>query len=170
METVFSGISELPFSTFVLLMQPIHLGIGIVEGLVTAAVISFVWKARPEVLEQAAVHQPIGQVSMGKVLAGLGIAAVITGGMLSWFASTNPDGLEWSMFKVSGKEELAGSTGVHHTLGALQEKTAFLPDYGFKKAGARGRRRGRRRQGGGATGRGPRRTQAPPSPGSSAAS
>ena len=37
------------------------------------------------------------------------------------------------MFKVSGKEELEGTTGVHHTLGALQEKTAFLPDYGFKK-------------------------------------
>jgi cobalt/nickel transport system permease protein len=133
METVLSGISELPFSTFVLLMQPIHLGIGIVEGLVTAAVISFVWKARPEVLEQAAMHQPIGQVSLGKVLAGLGIAAVITGGMLSWFASTNPDGLEWSMFKVSGKEELEGTSGLHHTLGALQKTTAFLPDYSFKK-------------------------------------
>jgi len=71
---------------------------------------------------------------MGKVLAGLGIAAVITGGMLSWFASTNPDGLEWSMFKVSGKEELEADSGVHHGLGALQQKTAFLPDYGFKKA------------------------------------
>ncbi len=70
---------------------------------------------------------------MRKVLAGLGIAAVITGGLLSWVASTKPDGLEWSMFKVSGKEELEGSTGVHHTLGALREKTAFLPDYGFKK-------------------------------------
>jgi cobalt/nickel transport system permease protein len=101
---------------------------------VTAAVISFVWKARPEVMERAALHQPIGQVSMGNVLAGLGIAAVITGGMLSWFASTKPDGLEWSMFKVSGKEELEGSTGVHRTLGALQEKTTFLPDYGSKKA------------------------------------
>jgi cobalt/nickel transport system permease protein len=134
-ETFLSGISELPFATFVLLMQPIHLGIGIVEGLVTAAVISFVWKARPEVLEQAAAHRPIGQVSLRNVLAGLGIAAVITGGMLSWFASTNPDGLEWSMVKVSGKQELAGSTGVHHGLGALQEKTAFLPDYGFKKTG-----------------------------------
>jgi cobalt/nickel transport system permease protein len=101
---------------------------------VTAAVISFVWKARPEVLEQAAVHQPIGQVSMGKVLAGLGIAAVITGGMLSRFASTNPDGLEWSVFQVRGKEGLEGNTGVHRGLGALQGKTAFLPDYGFKKA------------------------------------
>ena len=134
LETVFSGISELPFSTFVMIMQPIHLAIGIVEGLVTAAVLSFVWKARPEVMEMAAVHQPIGQISMKKVLVGLGIAAVFTGGVLSWFASSNPDGLEWSMFKVSGKKELEGTTGVHHSLGALREKTAFLPDYGFKKA------------------------------------
>jgi len=70
---------------------------------------------------------------MKKVLVGLGIAAVFTGGVLSWFASANPDGLEWSMFKVSGKEELEGTTGIHHSLGALREKTAFLPDYGFKK-------------------------------------
>lgn len=134
METVLSGISALPFSTFVLLMQPIHLAIGIVEGLATAAVISFVWKARPEVMEKAALHQPIGQISMGKVLGGLGVAAVVTGGLLSWFASTNPDGLEWSMFKVSGKEELEASGTVHETLGSLQKRTAFLPDYGFKKA------------------------------------
>jgi cobalt/nickel transport system permease protein len=134
METVFSGIAELPFSTFVLLMQPIHLGIGVVEGLVSAAVISFIWKARPEVLEQAALRQPIGKIPMKKVLVGLGIAAVITGGVLSRFASSKPDGLEWSMFKVSGKEELAGTTGVHHSLGALREKTAFLPDYSLRKA------------------------------------
>jgi cobalt/nickel transport system permease protein len=133
METVFSGITELPFSTFVVMMQPIHLAIGVVEGLVTAAVLSFVWKARPEVLEMAALHQPIGQIPMRKVLVWLGIAAVFTGGVLSWFASSSPDGLEWSMFKVSGKEELEGSTGVHHSLGALREKTAFLPDYGLKK-------------------------------------
>jgi len=133
LETGFSGISELPFSTFVLIMQPIHLAIGVVEGLVTAAVLSFVWKARPEVMEIASGHQPIGQIPMKKVLLGLGIAAVFTGGVLSWFASAKPDGLEWSMLKVSGKEELAGRIGVHHTLGALQKKTAFLPDYGFKK-------------------------------------
>jgi cobalt/nickel transport system permease protein len=116
-------------------MQPIHLAIGIVEGLVTAAVIAFVWKARPEVMERAARHQPIGQVAMKKVLVGLGAAALVTGGVLSWFASTNPDGLEWSMFKVSGKEELEAGSAVHEGLGALQEKTAFLPDYGFKKPG-----------------------------------
>ena len=53
LETLFSGISELSFSTFILLMLPIHLAIGIVEGLVTAAVVSFVWKAHPEILTLA---------------------------------------------------------------------------------------------------------------------
>ncbi|MCG2692946.1 energy-coupling factor ABC transporter permease [Candidatus Parcubacteria bacterium] len=134
LETVFSGISELPFRTFVLLMQPIHLAIGIVEGLVTAAVVTFVWKARPEILNSGERSIPIGVVDMKKVLLGLGVAAAIAGGVLSWFASSNPDGLEWAMFKTSGKEELKSHETVHTSLASIQEKTAFLPDYGFKKA------------------------------------
>ena len=133
LETVFSGISELPFSTFALLMQPIHLAIGIVEGLVTTAVVTFVWRAQPAILERATSRQPLGGVSVRKVLAGLAVVALATGGALSWFASANPDGLEWSMAKVSGKEELESKESLHETLGALQEKVAFLPDYGFKK-------------------------------------
>lgn len=133
LETVFSGISELPFGTFVLLMQPIHLAIGIVEGLVTAAVVTFVWKARPEILSAAESSAPIGQVDMKRVILGLVVAAAIAGGALSWFASSNPDGLEWAMFKTSGKEELESHETVHASLAGIQEKTAFLPDYGFKK-------------------------------------
>lgn len=131
LETTLSGISSLPFATFALLMQPIHLGIGIVEGLVTAAVLAFVWKARPEILETT---RPLGAVSLKQVLVGLALVTVITGGALSWFASSHPDGLEWSMFKVAGVEELEGpEAGLHHASAKLQEKTAFLPDYGFKK-------------------------------------
>lgn len=132
LETVLSGISELPFNIFVLLMQPIHLAIGIVEGLITAAVVSFVWKARPEILESAVSAKPIGSVPVKKVIIGMGIAAVLTGGALSWFASAYPDGLEWSIFHTSGKEELEARGNIHQSLATLQEKTAFLPDYGFK--------------------------------------
>jgi len=52
-ETLLSGKTELPFGSFVLLMQPIHLAIGVVEGLVTAAVVIFVWRTRPELFEGA---------------------------------------------------------------------------------------------------------------------
>ncbi len=132
LETVFSGISDLPFHAFVFLMQPIHLAIGIVEGLVTAAVVIFVWKARPEVLISAERAVPIGKVKMKKVILGLLLAAVFVGGGLSWFASANPDGLEWAMFKASGKEELENHEPIHMALADIQKKTAFLPDYGFK--------------------------------------
>lgn len=132
-ETVLSGISELPFNTFLWAMLPIHLAIGLVEGLVTTAVVSFVWKARPEILEFSATSRPLGSLSLNKVLTGFALAAMITGGMLSWFASSFPDGLEWAVAKTSGQEELAApAKGIHHFLAGIQETTAFLPDYSFQ--------------------------------------
>jgi cobalt/nickel transport system permease protein len=139
LETLFSGISSLPFSTFVLLMQPIHLAIGIVEGFVTVAVISFVYKARPEILQGALEARPIGNHPLRNVLLTFIIATLLTGGIVSWFASNDPDGLEWAITKITGKKELEGSKqGLHGALAAIQKVTAFLPDYSFKKpAGAK---------------------------------
>jgi cobalt/nickel transport system permease protein len=137
LETTLSGISELPLGAFALLMLPIHLAIGIVEGLVSAGVVCFVWKARPEVLELAAEPQPLAFPPIRNVLIGLLLVTAITGGALSWFASAHPDGLEWSMFHSSGKEELlTPAEGAHRFLGEFQEKTALLPDYGFKQPDA----------------------------------
>lgn len=136
METLLSGKSELPFSAFVLMMQPIHLAIGIVEGFVTAGVINYVCSARPEILESIAVSRPLGaEVSLKKVMVTFAVLAVMTGGVLSWFASTHPDGLEWSIEKVTGKGELPEQEqGIALALKGLQEKTAFLPGYGFKSS------------------------------------
>jgi len=132
-QTVVSGVSELPFATFVLVMQPIHLAIGLVEGLATAAVVAFIWKARPDILNVATDLPPVGTGSYRNVLIGLLAAAVVTGGILSWFASANPDGLEWSIFKTTGTEELdAPHQGVHFASEKIQQKTALLPDYGLK--------------------------------------
>ena len=106
-ETMLSGRSELPFSTFVMVMQPVHLAIGLVEGFVTAGVINFVRAARPEILESASLTRPLSaEVSIKKVLVVLLVAALLTGGVLSWFASAKPDGLEWSIEKVFGRPEL----------------------------------------------------------------
>lgn len=136
METLLSGRSELPFGTFLLLMQPIHLGIGIVEGIVTAGVISYVRTARPEILESIPASRPLGAaISLKKILITFMILAAISGGTLSWFASTLPDGLEWSIAKIYGKPELPEQKhGIAGTLKGFQEKTAFLPDYNFRKS------------------------------------
>lgn len=136
-ETVFSGISELPLQAFMSVMLPIHLAIGLVEGLVTAAVVCYVWQARPEILTLVRSSRPLGKLDIRKVLITLSVAAAITGGVFSWFASSSPDGLEWSMGKVSGTEELENpETGIYHKLANLQDKIAFLPDYGFKSGHA----------------------------------
>jgi cobalt/nickel transport system permease protein len=134
METIASGISSLPFKTFVLLMQPIHLAIGIVEGVATSAVILFIYNAQPEFVAGMSAEKGAGSpIPAGKVVFGLIAGAVIIGGLLSWFASTHPDGLEWAMFKTAGVEELESPEhGIHSLLSELQQKTAFLPDYGFK--------------------------------------
>ena len=100
LETLASGITDLPFTVFVATMQPIHLAIGLVEGLITAAVLLFVYEARPALA-----------------------------------ASSNPDGLEWSMERLTGSTELENDgTGAHAAAENIQEKTALLPDYGFKNS------------------------------------
>ncbi len=130
LQTVSSGISDLPFGSFVLLMQPIHLAIGVVEGLATAAVVAFVVRARPEALAPEAARKPLRPV-----LTGLLMAAVLIGAVASWFASGQLDGLEWAIEKTSGHEEIeAPEEGIHSGVAKVQEKTAFLPDYGFKAA------------------------------------
>lgn len=134
-QTLLSGRSELPFGTFLLLMQPVHLGIGFVEGFVTAGVINFIKTARPEILESTSSARPLSaDVPIRKILIGLLVVAALTGGALSWFASANPDGLEWSIEKTFGKPELPErEQGIIAALKKIQESTAFLPDYGFKK-------------------------------------
>lgn len=126
LETQLSGISELPFIPFLLLMLPVHLAIGLVEGMVTAATVMFIQGAKPE-LRLAGSSKQAG--IQRRLLVGLFIFALLTGGVLSWFASSDPDGLEWSIIKASGQEELSEPGGLHAVLAELQNKIAFLPDY-----------------------------------------
>ncbi len=139
LETAASGISELPFSTFVLLMQPIHLAIGAVEGIVTGAVLCFVYKMRPEIMDSTLQGGAIGDgVSMKKVVIVLAVLALLVGGGLSLLASSNPDGLEWAMEKVAGTTELETKGELLEGAAAVQGSTAFMPDYDFASAGEDG--------------------------------
>jgi cobalt/nickel transport system permease protein len=135
LETTLSDISALPFLSFTLLMQPIHLGIGIVEGLATAGIVSFIWQAQPEILARRMGNNHAARRPLRKVVTGLLIAAIVTGGILSWFASEHPDGLEWSIARLTGSEELAAPTvTIHGALEKLQEKLSFMPDYSPRNA------------------------------------
>lgn len=128
LETLASGITELPFKTFVMAMQPIHLAIGLVEGLITAAVLIFIYEARPELLW--GISDSSDSKLSYKITVGiLAIASVVIGGIVSLFASGYPDGLEWSMEKVAGTSELEAAGKVYEVAASVQDKTALLPDY-----------------------------------------
>ena len=141
-ETTLSGITELPFSAFAGLMLPIHLAIGLVEGLITAAVLTFVFEARSELL-QCVDPATAGEskLSLKQTVTVLAIITCLVGGGLSLYASSNPDGLEWALFGNADagyaenmgldEEEFGISSSVAETAAGIQETTSFLPDYAF---------------------------------------
>ncbi len=142
LETSLSGITELPFKSFVLLMQPIHLAIGLVEGIITAAVLVFVSEARPEMVKALRRgEESKGRLSFKGVIAVLAAVAVIIGGGLSLLASANPDGLEWALFGNAeegysenmglDEENFGKDSAFAEKAEGIQEKTSFLPDYAF---------------------------------------
>ena len=140
-ETSLSGITELPFGAFAALMQPIHLAIGLVEGLITAAVLLFIHASRPELLQEFNAAASGSRRSLKSVVVILAVVVAIVGGGLSLLASSNPDGLEWALFgnaeagysenMALDEEEFGVSSSVADAAAAVQDKTAFLPDYAF---------------------------------------
>ena len=140
-ETSLSGITELPFGTFLGIMQPIHLAIGLIEGLITSAVLLFVYESRPELLRDMNASAPEKKNSPKTTVIALAIVAAIVGGGLSLIASSNPDGLEWSLFGNSDagysqnlgldEENYGVQSAAADKAAAIQEKTSFLPDYAF---------------------------------------
>ncbi|MBF0354921.1 MAG: energy-coupling factor ABC transporter permease [Alphaproteobacteria bacterium] len=136
LETSLSGIADLPFAAFLLAMQPIHLAIGIGEGLITLAVLDLIIRVEPHLLYKPAEEPVAGFLAGKRALAVLAVLAVLAGGILSLFASSQPDGLEWSIAGLVGdKKELAQpKTALHLLSSSLQERTTILPDYAFAES------------------------------------
>lgn len=139
LETMFSGITALPTGKFFLLMTAIHLAIGVGEGLATGAVLVFVQKSRPALLvpESAAKRSRRG---VRGVVIGFAVAAAVIAGGLAFLASSDPDGLEWSIGKVAGTADLAAQHVSTLSEGAakVQSATSVMPDYDSNFAGIAG--------------------------------
>jgi len=137
LETLLSGVTELPFHLFLAAMQPIHLAIGLVEGLITATVLCFIYSIRPEILwhPNSAIEAPHrSHASYKTTLAILSITALVIGGLLSGLASSYPDGLEWSIAQTTQGTEFTRETSIYQAADTLQTQTALLPDYSFKNS------------------------------------
>ena len=136
LETLASGVTQLPFGAFVLAMQPIHLAIGLVEGLITSAVLCFIYEARPEILWNGNNKiEKEARFSYKKTIAILSCLVVIIAGGFSLLASSNPDVLEWSIEKLTGNTEIEGQeNNVYQTTQSIQDTTTILPDYSFENS------------------------------------
>lgn len=134
LETLLSGVTELPFGAFLAVMQPIHLAIGAFEGLITATVLCFVYEARPELLwNPDKINKKKGRLSYRKMITVLCCLFLLIGGGISLLASANPDGLEWSIQQLTGETEVESSTdSIYEKTGKIQKAFSFLPDYAFK--------------------------------------
>ncbi len=135
LETLASGVTELPFTVFLAAMQPIHLAIGCVEGAITAAVLVFIYETRPELLwNYKETDKKESRLSYKQTIAVFAAAAAVTGGLLSLIASTNPDGLEWSVERVAGVAELEAEGDIYALTEKIQSLTSLLPDYTWKNS------------------------------------
>lgn len=143
LETYFSGVTELPFMPFLMLMQPIHLAIGIFEGIITAGILCFIYNMRSEILKDFSVeHLEKSEVALKtfskKMVAIFIVISALVGGLLANFVSSNPDGLEWVIEKFYGEEEPVVESTIHDFLADVQETTGFMPDYNFKSTDEEG--------------------------------
>lgn len=128
LETLLSGITELPFGVFASVMLPIHLAIAVGEGLATGAVLLFIRRNLPDA---DSLKQEEKKLSVRRLSCVLGLAAFLIGGGFSLLASGNPDGLEWSMERVAGSAELENAGTFHSFFAKLADAIAILPDYAF---------------------------------------
>lgn len=129
-ETVLSGVTALPFGTFLSVMIPIHLVIGICEGVATGVVLVFVFRHSPSLIYgDSEGSYAMASTRRRHALIAFGVAALVLAVAFTWIASSNPDGLEWSIERITGSTELAPASA---------PVTAVIPDYESYFAGVIG--------------------------------
>lgn len=110
-EAYLSGSITSNLASFAALMQGIHLAIGAAEGLFTAAVV------------YAVMHTKIRQSILTSVFS---VSSLVIGAFLAQYASQKPDGLEWSLLKMSDSMVMQTQGVLYSVSEAIQAKTAVL--------------------------------------------
>ncbi|MBN1391203.1 MAG: energy-coupling factor ABC transporter permease [Sedimentisphaerales bacterium] len=93
-QAALSGVLAVPFLTFLVTMLGVHLLVGLVEGLITVAVLGYLQQVRPDIVIDSLPGK--ARLSRKAVLVTLAIFTIVIGAGLSLFACGFPDGLEWS--------------------------------------------------------------------------
>jgi cobalt/nickel transport system permease protein len=136
-ETAISGVMQIPLSHFLLVMVGVHLLIGLFEGLITFAVIAYLRVARPAALSMDGAQPGRARLRRGALIASMLVTAGLLAGAVGWFASSQPDGLEWSyLVRGYGQAENAVKEPSGAVAGAddWQSNWSLMPDYNKRAA------------------------------------
>lgn len=110
-EAYLSGSITSNIASFAALMQGIHLAIGAAEGLFTAAVVYAVMN---------------GKIRQSILTSVFSVSALVIGAFLAQYASQKPDGLEWSLLKMSDSMVMQTQGVLYSISESIQAKTAVL--------------------------------------------
>jgi cobalt/nickel transport system permease protein len=134
-----SGVLSIPLSGFMFTMLGVHFLAGIVEGLITAAVLAYIMEVRPAIL----MPQPENSrqaMSMRGVYISMVLLTLIAGGMLSLAASDKPDGLEWSYAERPDNPDfepvVKNDSKLIENVDRLHGEYAPMPDYTIRASSA----------------------------------
>jgi len=139
-EAALSGVLTVPFFTFLITMLGVHLLVGLVEGVITVAVLGYLQQVRPEVVVDSLPGK--ARLSRKAVLATLGVFTIIIAAGLSLLASGSPDGLEWSYAERPDQPDfepfVANDSRAMAAVDDFHGRYSLLPDYSIRTSAEQG--------------------------------
>jgi len=130
-QAALSGVLLVPMSTFLITMLGVHAIVGIIEGVVTAGVLGYLLRIRPDIVSDKLEGKYV--LSKRAVIASLLIVTVITSMGFSLLASGMPDGLEWSYAERPDQSEfepiIANKNSTIAQVDTFHERYSIMPDY-----------------------------------------
>jgi len=133
-EAAVSGVLVVPFSHFLVTMLGVHLLLGLIEGLITVAVLGYLQQVRPDVV----LGRLPGRIRLSRktLLATLVVFTVVIAAGLSLVASGLPDGLEWSYAERPDEphfEPIVSNDDPRvAAVDDFQSKYSLMPDYSVR--------------------------------------
>ena len=139
LEAAASGVLQVPLGQFLGVMVGVHLVIGLCEGVITFAVIAYLRRVKPELLGQEVdpSQRAADRLGYATVAASLLVTALLLAGIVSWFASSQPDGLEWSYRQRWGGAGAPAVRNASPTIAAVdgwQSRWSLMSDYSQREA------------------------------------
>ena len=134
LQAALSGVLAVPLKTFMLTMITVHSIIGIIEGVITVAVVSYLKQVSPEIF--STITESSKPLVTKKPYIAIAALTLITAAVFSLFASSLPDGLEWSYSERPTQPEFSPMIENNHPAVTkaehIQAQLSPLPDYSIR--------------------------------------